>query len=139
LKVVTVNLVHDHFKASRAEKRGGLAVAATIDGVNSGKAQQTSISAEDRIERNILIQQIDVCLQAVCVGPNAERDRRIFWLHYRVGLAASAIAVLPEVGLGTKGVESTLLRLTREVRVRLCRYPQTTRDRTEGIQPAESL
>src|SRR5437667_159549 len=45
------------------------------------------------------------------------RSRLIFWLYYRSGLSASAIASIPNIGLTTKGVESALLRLTRLVRI----------------------
>jgi RNA polymerase sigma-70 factor, ECF subfamily len=101
-----------------------------------------STTCAEKFDRDLLIQQIDACLLTVASGPNSVRDRRIFWLYYRVGLAASAIAALPTIGLSTKGVESTLLRLTRQIRGHLV---QQTLQRTgtgesaEGIQPLESL
>jgi RNA polymerase sigma-70 factor (ECF subfamily) len=52
-------------------------------------------------------------------GPDQERNTRIFWLHYRVGLSARNIADLPGIGLTTKGVESILLRITKELRERM--------------------
>jgi RNA polymerase sigma factor (sigma-70 family) len=119
IKVFTANLAHDHFKASRSEKRGGSALPTSTDNDDPGPSARGSNSAEALIERGVLIQQIDVCLKMVSSGASSERDRRIFWLYYRVGLAASAIAALPTIGLSTKGVESTLLRLTRQVRQRL--------------------
>lgn len=68
-------------------------------------------------ERGILLRELDALLcRLLAAGPQLERDRRIFWLYYRVGLAASAIAALPSTGLTTKGVESTILRLTRLLR-----------------------
>jgi RNA polymerase sigma-70 factor (ECF subfamily) len=140
IKVLTTNLVHDHFKASRSEKRGGSAVSTSIDDEGLGSKALGSKSAEGHIERNVLIQQIDACLKMVSSGPSSGRDRRIFWLYYRVGLAASAIAAVPSIELTTKGVESTLLRLTRQIRERLGdRARVSASKRTEGIQPAESL
>jgi RNA polymerase sigma-70 factor, ECF subfamily len=140
IKVLTANLVHDHFKACNSEKRGGSVVAASIDGEDLCPTVARSISAESLIERNVLIQQIDACLQIVSAGPSLERDRKIFWLYYRVGLAASAIAALPTIELSTKGVESTLLRLTRQVRERLGERVQSAApSKAEGIQPTESL
>jgi DNA-directed RNA polymerase specialized sigma24 family protein len=65
------------------------------------------------------LQQIDAHLGRLAVGQNLERDRRVFWLYYRVGLTANAIASLPAIGLSTKGVESTILRLTRLLRQEL--------------------
>jgi RNA polymerase sigma-70 factor, ECF subfamily len=140
IKVLTANLVHDHFKASRSEKRGGSVVAISIGDDDLRPGVPGLRTAEDVIERSVLVREIDACLQAVLAGPNSERDRKIFWLYYRVGLAASAIAVLPTIGLTTKGVESTILRLTRQVRERLAgRTEGSSSLRPEGIRPAESL
>jgi RNA polymerase sigma-70 factor (ECF subfamily) len=50
------------------------------------------------------------------VHDHFKRDRKLFWLYYRVGLTADAIAGLQSIGLSTKGVESNLLRLTRLLR-----------------------
>jgi RNA polymerase sigma-70 factor (ECF subfamily) len=140
IKVFTTNLVHDHFKASRAEKRGGSAISHTVESNDVAPRVADSKCSEALFERSILIQQVDTCLKALTSGPYSERDQSIFWLYYRVGLAASAIAELPSIGLTTKGVESTLLRLTRQIRQRLVERVQA-RDPsgTEGIRQAESL
>jgi RNA polymerase sigma-70 factor (ECF subfamily) len=140
IKVFTANLVHDHFKVAHSRKRGGRVAAASIDGEDSGRLPPSPAAAPALLEREVLIQQINTCLQLVASGPESERDRRIFWLYYRVGLAASAIAALPAIGLSTKGVESTILRLTRHVRERLGGRTQVSSSkRSEGIQPADSL
>jgi RNA polymerase sigma-70 factor (ECF subfamily) len=142
IKVFTANLVHDHFKAGHSQKRGGGATNTSIDGPDSRRVPQATTSTAAMLERDVLIQQIDACLQVVASGPGSERDRRIFWLYYRVGLAASAIAVLPAIGLSTKGVESTLLRLTREVRQRLVTHKQQSPEQDssgKGIRPAEAF
>jgi len=60
--------------------------------------------------------QIERCLAQLASEPNFARHHAIFWLHYRQGLTAKAISQLPAIPLGTKGVESTLLRLTRYVK-----------------------
>jgi len=87
-------------------------------------------------ERGILLQQIDAHLGRLAVGQNLERDRRVFWLYYRVGLTANAIASLPAIGLSTKGVESTILRLTRLLRQELAAdrpRPGACTTKDEGI------
>src|SRR6267154_193894 len=112
IKVFTANLVHDHFKNAHSQKRGGGTSLTSIDRPDTVQTLPAAISSPAILERDILIRQIDACLQGVISGPESERDRRIFWLYYRVGLAASAIAALPTIALSTKGVESTLLRLT---------------------------
>lgn len=140
IQVFTANLVHDHFKVAHSQKRGGGAKTASLEGQDSNDVRLTATSTLSTLERNVLMQQIDACLEVVASGPGSVRDRRIFWLYYRVGLAASAIAALPTIGLSTKGVESTILRLTRQVRERLgSRAEASTSDRREGILPAESL
>jgi RNA polymerase sigma-70 factor (ECF subfamily) len=138
LKVFTANLAHDRFKESRSRKRGGMTSTTSIEPERTGLALRDERSTEASLERKVLIQQIDACLKVVCSGPNLERDRKIFWLYFRSGLAASAIAQLPSVGLTTKGVESTLLRLTRQIRARMCDRGETP-TALEGIQPADSF
>jgi RNA polymerase sigma-70 factor (ECF subfamily) len=143
VKVLTANLVHDHFKAMRSQKRGGRAESEPLD---SGGVVQTEVRGKvggaQEVERDVLIGEIDNCLRSVDQGPNAGRDRRVFWLYYRAGLPASTIAALPTIGLSTKGVESSLLRLTRLVRKTLVRESVERASRSaegEGIQPSESL
>jgi RNA polymerase sigma factor (sigma-70 family) len=141
IKVFAGNLARDHFKISRAQKRGGTTATDSLDAetVRDTVVNRTSLS--ETLERKLIIEKVAGLLATGTTGPSAERDRQIFWLYYRVGLTASAIASLPKFGLSTKGVESILLRLTRQVRQQLA--PQkgcaSERDRLEGIQSAESL
>jgi RNA polymerase sigma-70 factor, ECF subfamily len=121
LKVFTANLVHDHFKATHAAKRGSGEVAEDLEilGTNVTGSSQASLSNQASIERAILLQEIDQHLARSIPVEDLSRSRLIFWLYYRSGLSASAIASLPNIGLTTKGVESALLRLTRGVRTAL--------------------
>jgi len=141
IKILAANLARDHFRTSHAQKRGGAAATDSLDAeaVTGRVAEKASLS--ETLERKLIIEKVAELLTAAASGPSAERDCRIFWLYYRVGLTASAIASIPKTGLGTKGVESVLLRLTRQVRQQLT--PQagsaSDRDRLEGIRPAESL
>ena len=92
--------------------------SASLDsGTTSGHAI-TPASRETSLDRNLLIEEITACLNTV-VAPSSPRDQRIFWLYYRAGLSARAIAALPAIGLTIKGVESTLQRLTRQVKERM--------------------
>jgi RNA polymerase sigma-70 factor, ECF subfamily len=117
LKVVTANLVLDHFKATRSEKRGsGTTEVPSESPVNAASEACTVHVTVESSERRILLQELDAILRRLAKGPNLDRDRRIFWLYYRVGLSGNAIASLPSIGLTTKGVESTILRLTRLLR-----------------------
>src|SRR5262252_7334981 len=87
LKVVTANLVHDHFKAAHSSKRGSGAVEFAADAAGVPSTAKNS-------ERGILLREIDATLSRLAAGPQLQRSRRIFWLYYRVGLTASAIAAL---------------------------------------------
>ena len=143
LKVVTANVVHDHFKALHTVKRGaGLANQETEPMDTRAGGEHTG--SPETIEREILLREIEGYLRACVAGPSQERDRRIFWLYYRHGLSARAIASLPSVGLSTKGVESTLLRLTRGIRSEIGERradENLSRGRgvEKGIEPAESF
>jgi RNA polymerase sigma-70 factor (ECF subfamily) len=142
IKVFTANLVHDHFKAHRSQKRN-TATTTSIDAIpalHPGAA--LTVSSDAAFNRTVLIHQIDACLQTIAPGPEGRRDRRIFWLYYRVGLPASEIAALPSIGLSTKGVESTLLRLSRQIRERLIESPQivpSPQNAEKGNHSTESL
>jgi RNA polymerase sigma-70 factor (ECF subfamily) len=98
------------------------------------------------MERTILLQEIDLHLARSISAEELPRSRLIFWLYYRSGLSASAIASLPSIGLTTKGVESALLRLTRLVRTALTDPKRTVNDKKQdssqdqkGFRQAESF
>jgi RNA polymerase sigma-70 factor (ECF subfamily) len=134
IKVFTANLVHDHFKALRSKKRGGAAKTESLDDSETDRSHAPNTDRE--MDRQIVFGEIDACLRGPEPSETDRRDRRIFWLYYKVGLSAAAIAALPGIGLGTKGVESTLGRLTRKVRERLVRQRKVTTENREGIRPA---
>jgi RNA polymerase sigma-70 factor, ECF subfamily len=142
VKVFTANLAQDHFKASRAQKRGGSTGTYSLD-ADPATDRAIRVPPDIRsLERRLLLEQVAAWLEATVAGPNAERDRRIFWLYYRTGLSASAIAALPTIELSTKGVESTIMRLTRTVRQYLA--PRNSADSPiskadEGIRSSESF
>ena len=140
IKIFTANLVHDHFKSVYSKKRGGRNLSISPRNGELEFISGCSTAPVSILERSVLLRQVDACLRAVAWGRDADRDRKIFWLYYRTGLTARAIASLPTIGLSTKGVESVLSRLTRLVRDSLTReeshdpiYPQ------KGISQTDSL
>ena len=142
LKTVTANLVHDHCRARFSQKRGpGQEAVPLAEEAGAAGAPRAAASEAGSAERRVLLLEIDVHLLALVEGPHAARDRRIFWLYYRVGLPAASIAALPGIGLSTKGVESTLHRLTRELRERLAAGKPGAPEPLagEGIRPSESF
>jgi RNA polymerase sigma-70 factor (ECF subfamily) len=70
----------------------------------------------ERLENTILLSEIDQLLLQRGAGPAEEKDREIFWLYYRDGLTAKAIASKSRTKLTVKGVEGVIARLTRFVK-----------------------
>jgi RNA polymerase sigma-70 factor, ECF subfamily len=142
LKVLAANVARDHFKSAHSKKRRANQVESISEDLNPS-AMEDSEGSPDSIERGILIQEVQVCLDLCISGQERDRNTKIFWLYYRVGLSAAAIAALPGIGLTTKGVESLILRITRELRGRMAAlHPfehETMQGAGEGNSPAKSF
>jgi len=120
LKVVSANVVEDHFRGSFSQKRGS---GREEEDLEQAMASSRNPESSYSVEREILMREIAHCLEEHASEPNFARDYAIFWLYYRQGLTAKAIAEIPTIRLSLKGVESTLLRLTRLVRAKLAASP----------------
>jgi RNA polymerase sigma-70 factor (ECF subfamily) len=117
LKVVTTNVVHDHFRAARSQKRGSGQIEESVD--DDAIAAILGEKSDNGVHREILLREIDDALCECLSGEDRERDRAIFWLYYRHGFTAKEIAALPSMGLTEEGVESVIHRLKRMVIERL--------------------
>ena len=139
LKTIAINVARDHFKSLYSQKRGAGLIGQASHSLEAS-SETATIGSQDATERLLLMQQIDNCLALCSVGSDQERDRLIFWLYYQQGMSAKAIAALPTVGLTAKGVESAILRLTRQVRQQLgdIRSGQSDQVGEKGFRPAES-
>ncbi len=126
LKVVAANVVNDHFKLLNRVKRSAGTRREEPGGLDSLPATNPADPLLPT-ERGILLSEIDDLLRSRASEDGHERDRTIFWLYYRHGLSARAIASIPSVGLTTKGVESAIVRLTRLVRESLAEPPAKMR------------
>jgi RNA polymerase sigma-70 factor (ECF subfamily) len=118
VKVLTANVVRDHFKSLHTQKRGAGQLEQIEEDFVPPTAADTAGSPQS-IERAVLILELTRHLDLCLAGPDRDRNRRIFWLHYRAGLSARAIAGLPSIRLSAKGVESILMRLTKDLRQRM--------------------
>jgi RNA polymerase sigma-70 factor (ECF subfamily) len=139
LKVVAARVAQDFFKRRLAEKRAPETKAEGLEGPlepNSHLGGRGGLTAG---ERAVLIDQIDHTLARVVPVADLDRARRVFWLYYRAGFTASAIASIPALGLTTKGVESLLFRVTRVIRESLCDKTSEDESRRKGFQQAESF
>jgi RNA polymerase sigma-70 factor (ECF subfamily) len=119
LKVLAANLAQDHFRAANATKRG---VALTCSASETTPAGNNA--ATEAIDQAVLFKEIDAFLNAT---RTREKHQAVFWLYYRDGMTAKAIASVSALGLSTKGVESIILRLTRELRSRFQIAPRGTK------------
>jgi RNA polymerase sigma-70 factor (ECF subfamily) len=117
LKVVANNVVEDYFRGSHSQKRGSGREEEDLEKVRATMPSNPGLTPPADLE--ILLGEIKQCLAEQASEPNFTRDYAIFWLYYRQGLTAKAISKLPAIGLSVKGVESTLLRLTRLIRAKL--------------------
>lgn len=113
LKVVATHTAHDYFRMSASANRG-TGQALEVDHILL--APEFSRGASSEPEKKVLVEEIEEILKTRAHEPNCERDYAIFWLYYRHGLTAKEIADLPGIKLSVKGIESTLLRLTRQIR-----------------------
>ncbi|MBV8438475.1 MAG: sigma-70 family RNA polymerase sigma factor [Silvibacterium sp.] len=112
VKTVAINAARDYFKSQQSRKRGGRSVVQSSEELEL-KAKSESLGGQYAMEREILLHQIDDYVQRCTEGPSQERDRTVFWLHYRRGMTAKEIAQLPAIRLTVKGVESVISRLKR--------------------------
>jgi len=115
LKVVAANVVHDHYKAALAAKRGASQTEAIIEPTQNAP-EATVADSYSAVSQRLQLEQIDKVLRLVTAGKDQERKRTIFWLRHRQGLTASEIASIPSFGLTTEGVESVLMRLSVVIR-----------------------
>jgi RNA polymerase sigma-70 factor, ECF subfamily len=116
LRVVAENVVQDHFRGSWCRKRGN----GKVDEIFDHSFLSDGESFARKVEQEILLEQIYRCLEGQQPNTDSGRNTTIFWLYYWQGLTAEAISELEGLGLSTKGVESTLLRLTRGIKSELC-------------------
>jgi RNA polymerase sigma-70 factor, ECF subfamily len=130
LKVVASHGVEDYFRRKNVPKPG-----MELPGEDSNEVRPPVFVRPNSLqpaEVAILMAQIERCLAKLSSESNFARDHAIFWLYYRQGLTAKAISQLPGITLSTKGVESTLLRLTRYVKGCLTAPPPSPRKQASG-------
>jgi RNA polymerase sigma-70 factor (ECF subfamily) len=108
LKAVAYNVTMDHFKVQHATKRG----AQLLSKAEFDTALQT-VPQESSVEDQVLLHEIEDMVAQIT---DTDRDKLVFLLYYRQGFTAKAIAEMPGIELSEKGVESCLLRLTRQLR-----------------------
>ena len=114
LRMVAASVATDYHRRAKADKRGGRIGAIPLP---SGAGQQEIHDgrATHAVEWPALMAQLDKLLR-LNSDSVTDRDRQIFWLYYRQGLSAQAIAQIPAIELTAKGVESALRRMSQLLR-----------------------
>ena len=117
LRTVASHIVTDHFRGTRNKKRSSGKEDISLDDpdVFAPLAGGSGLT----VEQEIMFREIDTILKSFSSEPNFVRDYCIFWLYYRYGFTAKAIASLSSIDLEVKGVESALLRLIKLVRSKM--------------------
>jgi RNA polymerase sigma-70 factor (ECF subfamily) len=134
LKTIAFSVTHDYFRGATAAIRGAGRKESSLD-----TYLESTVAGRDAlpdVERDILLNQIDSLLSSQPEPGIPQRDRQIFWLYYRHGMTARAIAAIPHIALTPKGVESVIQRLTTLVRQRLA---ETSMEKAEGKSSPTSL
>jgi RNA polymerase sigma-70 factor, ECF subfamily len=115
MKTLAVNTVLDQARAI-ASRRKLIKPQDETSGSQDLEIAMDPASGLSRIDQNVLLRQIEAMLRRVGNGKESERDRAIFWMYYRQGMTARAIADIPTLGLTVKGVETVIHRLTSHIR-----------------------
>src|SRR5437016_313141 len=89
LKVVTTNVVHDYFRSKKRPQN-----EIPLDEIYD-LSHPEMWGSQKSMEREISIREVEEVL-AELDGPDAERDRKIFWLHHSQAFTAHDIATLFE-------------------------------------------
>jgi RNA polymerase sigma-70 factor (ECF subfamily) len=141
LKVVAANVAHDHFRLTSAAKRRGDQVTDCFESVTETMVKNP-VGSVHALEGSVLLNQVAQYLNHVVSGPDEGRNRTIFWLYYRYGLSASAIAALPSIRMTTKAVESAIHRMTRSIKCEMARAREDhshVESSGEGIRPPDAF
>ncbi len=106
LRRVAHNIVQDHLRSRKNRPNDPLPEDLPV------KSEGT-----DDPDTRLLLNEVVHLLDRAVPPETAERDKTLFLLYFRQGLSARSIAGLPAMGLSEKGVESALLRMTKQLRV----------------------
>jgi len=112
LRSTAASVAWDYVRALHAVKRD---VANTVGLSEAVHQVRSGYGDPDAVEMTLFFDEVDRLLRQRN-GAAKEKERTIFWLHYRQGYTAKEIAAIPAFTLEIKGVESVIHRLTCFVR-----------------------
>ena len=139
LQVVAANITRDYFRSLHTTRHGGTLLEPLTDDEPAATPEDRDWSAST-MERQVLLAEVARHLDTCVTGPDRQRSVQVFWLYYRTGLSARAIADLPGIDLSPKGVESLILRVTRDLRQQMGPPPRQPKfHQDEGFSPSTPL
>jgi RNA polymerase sigma-70 factor, ECF subfamily len=137
LKAAACSVLGDYIRYRLTQKRG---VGKATVSLEDGTAVRAPVNVAAHLEREVMLHEIDRLLATCSDDATLQRDCAIFWLYYRYGLTCNTIAEIAYLGLTVKGVESTILRLTRRVKERYSgKHPRFERLSAINIRADESI
>ena len=126
LSIISVNVVLDYFRLSRAQKRPRISVSLEDvlfkgrDGIAGESTLSQSKAGEPVGEgADLLLSEIERALLRTTKGPNQNRDILIFKLRFYEGLTLQEITSALNLGITPISVGSVLTRITAKLRVAL--------------------
>lgn len=126
LQTIAVNLVRDHFKALRAQRK--LPAPASIsEPLRTADGPMDAVTLGDRLpsfvpgpeqaaESRELRKKISEAVDRAAGRNASNRDRLIFRLYFIEGLTIQQIATIRPVGLSPSGIEKRLRRIRSELK-----------------------
>lgn len=106
LKVIAANAAHDFWKDRQRIDTSSVELCDSLP-------SSSEDSKVNNVEQSLLSQKFNALLDV------NKKERTIFWLYYRQGFTAKEIASIAQFGLGVKGVESLIHRLTTRLKKEL--------------------
>ena len=130
LRIIAANVARDHFKHVYGQSSGGSTPHVSTSDVDPEAGNEDGRSQE-KIEFEILLNEIDEHLKQCLTGPDQERDRTVFRFYFGQGWSTKEIASLLVIGLTAKGVGSVIERLKRCLREQILRLGADSEDDKE--------
>lgn len=125
LAMIAVNVVRDHFREARAQKRPKISFSLDqlLDEQRDAPLLRDAVSQLDGRplgpNSSLTVEEVERALRAVLTGDNRDRDLLIFQLRYYEGLTLEEIRDVMELKLSTVSVGSVLNRTATKLRAEL--------------------
>jgi RNA polymerase sigma factor (sigma-70 family) len=126
LAMIAVNVVRDHFREARAQKRPKISFSLDqlLDEQRDAPLLRDAVSQLDGRPlgpggSSLTVEEVERALRAVLSGDNRDRDLLIFQLRYYEGLTLEEIRDAMKLKLSTVSVGSVLNRTATKLRAEL--------------------